>query len=460
MDNFIIAALVLLSYRTLRRLGTWKILYGTLVAAAVFILANVFDFRGVRWIYSNLSHVAVIGFIVIFQPEIRKLFERAASLGGKERQAGSDGLAPALADVVFSLARRKWGAIIVLPGRESTKQWVAGGFALNASFSSPLLVSLFDPHSPGHDGAVVIDGGKVVSFAGRLPVSKSGLLPRELGVRHHAAMGLAEVCDALVIAVSEERGAVTAFRDGKFSPVLDTPSLRSWITDHWKDAATMRPSGPRKAPLVYQFCVSLMVAFVFWYTVVISGGEIREKGLSVPIEFVATPQNVVMVGDRPNKVDVHLAGPKSELDGLEPSDLSVRIDLSKIAAGKQTFIITERNINLPRGVNLLDAEPASVTLSFSEIIEKEIPVHAQVLGKLPPGLKLVSIRLNPESVKVLTPETEKKTKGLAVMTTPIYLDGITEDTILFCKIVAPPSMQSVEKRWPDVEVEVKVSPNG
>jgi diadenylate cyclase len=460
VDNLLIAALILLSYRTLRRLGTWKILYGILFAAVVFIFANVFDFRGVRWIYSNLSHVAVIGFIVIFQPEIRKLFERAASLGGKERQGSGDGLAPALADVVFSLARRKWGAIIVLPGREPIKQWVAGGFTLNASFSSPLLVSLFDPHSPGHDGAAVIESGKVASFAGRLPVSKSGLLPRELGVRHHAAMGLAEVCDALVIAVSEERGAVTVFRDGRFSPVLDTASLKSWITDHWKDVASMRPSGSRKGPLVYQFCVSLMVAFLFWYTVVISGGELREKGLSAPLEFVATPQNVVMVGDRPNKIDLHLAGPKSELDELEPSDLSVRIDLSKIIPGKHTFIITDGNINLPRGVRLLDAEPSSVDLSFSEIVEREFKIQPQILGKLSSGLKKVSIQLKPDSVKVLIPETERKNGELKIMTTPIYLDGIVENTVLFCKIVAPPSMQPVEKRWPDVEVRVEVAPAG
>jgi hypothetical protein len=125
-------------------------------------------------------------------------------------------------------------------------------------------------------------------------------------------------------------------------------------------------------------------------------------------------------------------------------------------AGKQTFLITDSNIELPGDVKLLDVIPSSVELTLAEIEEREVPIKPQLVGKLPGGMKLLTVEVIPEKVKVLSPLTKGKEKVVDVTTTPIYLESIYNDTKIYCKIIAPPTVQPTEKRWPDVEVTVRV----
>ncbi|MEJ2428841.1 MAG: diadenylate cyclase [Deltaproteobacteria bacterium] len=214
LDVLLISAALFFLYRTLLRLGTWKIVTGIFLAMVIFVVANVLDLKGINWIYSNLSGVAVIALIVIFQPELRKIFERAASFGGKKLDKSGPALAALFSEAAFLLANKRRGALIALPGKEPVKRWLSGGFDLYAEPSLPLILSIFDPNSPGHDGALVFRNGKLAYFGVRLPISKTGRLPEDLGTRHHAAMGLSEVTDTLVILVSEERGTVKTFFNG------------------------------------------------------------------------------------------------------------------------------------------------------------------------------------------------------------------------------------------------------
>jgi YbbR domain-containing protein len=106
---------------------------------------------------------------------------------------------------------------------------------------------------------------------------------------------------------------------------------------------------------------------------------------------------------------------------------------------------------------MLDAEPRSLTISLLEIAEMELKIAPQLVGRLPDDLKLVGVEVKPRSVKVMAPVGEpKKGEKIELTTTPIYLESITEETIIFCKIIAPPNLQPVDKRWPDAEVAIKV----
>ncbi|MBT8338986.1 MAG: hypothetical protein HKP58_03645, partial [Desulfatitalea sp.] len=218
VDILLIAAGMLFLYQTLLRLGTWKIVSGILVAMVFFFLANLLNLRGIEWIYSNLSPVAVIALIVIFQPELRKFLERTASMRRVAAADAGDELAGIIAQGLIAMAEQRQGAIVVLPGKEPIDEWSGGGFNLDAAPSFPLMMSIFDPHSPGHDGALIVQKGRFARFGVRLPISESAKLPEQLGTRHHAAMGLAEKADALVFVVSEERGAISVFQGGAYRP--------------------------------------------------------------------------------------------------------------------------------------------------------------------------------------------------------------------------------------------------
>jgi YbbR domain-containing protein len=320
-------------------------------------------------------------------------------------------------------------------------------------------MSLFDPHSPGHDGAVIIESGVISQFGVRLPLSKSGQLSNNYGTRHHAAMGLSEVTDALVLLVSEERKRVSLFLAGKMIRVKDKSGILTVIRKHLEEVSVFGFRTPSKSGFsshAAEIVLSFLGAILFCATVVVSQAEIREKAFSVPVEYL-TSEDTALGGEKVSEVMVHLKGPKSELDLLGPSDLSVRIDLKKTGPGIADVMITDENVKLPRGISLLDVQPDSLKLAVLLIQEKEAIVDPQLVGSLPQGLKLVSIRVVPGKVKVLSPEGEPGEEEPYVTTTPIYLDGIKRDTKILCKIVASPSIQPVKKTWPDAEVEIVVS---
>ncbi|MCG6946191.1 MAG: diadenylate cyclase [Deltaproteobacteria bacterium] len=458
LDVILITAALFFLYRTLLRLGTWKIVTGIFLAMAIFIAANVLDLKGINWIYSNLSQVAVIALIVIFQPELRKIFERAASLGGKKLDKTGPALAALFGDAAFVLAQKRWGAIIVLPGREPVKRWLSGGFDLYAEPTLPLILSIFDPNSPGHDGAVVFRNGKLAYFSVRLPISKTGRLSEEFGTRHHAAMGLSEVTDALVIVVSEERGTVKTFLNGIIRQVNDESELTEQIWSHWQTAAS---SGielneyRKQRHLIPEMVISLALALVFYSTVIISKMEIREKSFTVPVEYIAAPENLALRSDNPTEIKLQLAGPKSDLDKITPANLSVKIDLSKAKAGGQVFVVSKENITVPRGVKLVNANPSSIALSLEEIAEYEVEIQPQLVGTLPQGLELVSVKLTPKQLRVLSPPGDANQK-INIVTEPIYLESIKKNEKMVRKVIAPPNVQPKGKKWPDVEVMIKV----
>ena len=461
IDIFLMSAGLYFLYRTLQRLGTWGIAAGILIAMVGYLLASLLDLKGIEWLFGNLSQVAVIGLIVIFQPELRKIFERAASVRRSKQVDASDELIDLLGDALWDLTKRRQGAIVVLPGNEPMREWLSGGYLLDAKPSIPLIMSIFDPNSPGHDGAIILSKGKITRFGVRLPISQSTRLSNEYGTRHHAGMGLAEQCDALVIVVSEERGKITIFKDGKMFTVDNREKFSKSIKTHWQQKASYTLDLPQRKlgwQSFAQMSASLLLALFFWSTLIIAQGEMLEKVVTAPVEFTASPPNLVLVGDKDKNVRLHLSGPKSDLNAVNLMELSVKLDLSKAVAGKQSFMITADNLRLPRNINLRDVVPSSIELTLAEIIEQEVHIKPQLLGKLPGGLKIVSMTVLPEKVMILSPIASKKDKVFSLITTPIYLDSIREDTIVYCKVIAPPAIQPADKRWPDVEVIIKVGP--
>ncbi len=460
IDILIIGAGMFVLYRTLLGLGTWKIVTGILIAIAFFLFAKLLDLKGVEWVFNNISQVAVIALIIIFQPEIRKLLERAASIRRLKIIKDSDSFSIMLAEAIFTMAKRRQGAIVVLPGKDPIGEWLSGGHPLDAKASIPLILSIFDHNSPGHDGAMVAQAGELTRFGVRLPLSQSSMLTEDYGTRHHAAMGLAEKSDAMAIVVSEERGKVSVFVNGRMHPVASREQLVDSILAHWEGAATYSSNLAKVKSqwlLVSQMLLSMVVAVFFYSALIIAQGELLEKVITVPVGYTASPSNLVLVGDKSKDVRLHLSGPKSDLDSVNPGQVNVKIDLSKAVDGKQAFLITRDNLKLPQGVILLDVTPQSIELELSEIIEQEITIKPQLVGKLPSGLKIRSIKVEPEKIKVLSPVSLIKGAGINVITTPIYLESISDDASIFCKIIAPPSVHPVDKGWPDVKVTILIA---
>ena len=193
----------------------------------------------VNWVLQNLLGVWFLLIIILFQPELRRAL---ASFGLRSRLLRAFGrhqeahVIDELVRTAISLAGRKIGAIIVLERETKLSDYVDSGVAIDAALSKRLLESIFNPSSPLHDGAVIVQGGRLAAASCFLPLALNPDVSSELGTRHRAAIGLTEETDALAIVVSEETGSISLVRAGAIDEDLDATALRRLLGEQVEPA--------------------------------------------------------------------------------------------------------------------------------------------------------------------------------------------------------------------------------
>lgn len=189
---------------------------GSFAFLGLFVLASWFHLPVVLKLMYYIVNVAVIAFLIIFQPELRLALSR---LSVKSKKYGEitefDHFLDNISQTIYRLSEKRIGALVVLENQDSLEEFANQAVRLNAAFSSELLESIFTTTTPLHDGAVLIRGTTILSAATILPLADgSSQLAKSMGTRHRAALGISQLTDALIIVVSEETGKVSIARDG------------------------------------------------------------------------------------------------------------------------------------------------------------------------------------------------------------------------------------------------------
>ncbi len=211
----IVTAAIYYVLKVLARTRAIQMLIGLLVLGAMYFVARLLNLELIRYIMEKLLEYGAIAALIVFQPELRAGLARL----GQNRMLRSfnrmeEGVvADELTDAVGRLARAKIGAIIAVQREISLDEYAQTGTRLQASIGSDLIVSLFSPYGPLHDGAILIEGDTIIAAGVILPLTQFALGDKTLGTRHRAAIGLSEETDAFVIVVSEETSQISlAFR--------------------------------------------------------------------------------------------------------------------------------------------------------------------------------------------------------------------------------------------------------
>lgn len=225
------------------------LLRGALLLMVLISLLTSFDvLPAFSWLVRSTLPALLLAIPVIFAPEIRRTLERLGRAGtilpfGRASSTARD----AVADVISAAARLsdlKHGALIVMQRLDSMDEYLQAGVLMNARVTPELLLQVFFPNTPLHDGAVIVSGGSLVAASCVLPLSASGVLARSperhLGLRHRAALGISEVSDAVVVVVSEETGAISVMHGGRMIRRLDAERLEGILR------AFFRPLEDRK----------------------------------------------------------------------------------------------------------------------------------------------------------------------------------------------------------------------
>lgn len=230
IDILFVTALLTMLFRFLRRTRATNILWGFLLVGIGIVIARLGNLATTNLVLTIFFALLVFALPILFQPELRRGLERLGRRGPFLRNGATldDNAVRAIVEAVESLQSRKYGALLILERHTGLTEYVDTGVPLHADIRAPLLEAIFTPGSPLHDGAVIVRGGQIVSAACTLPLAEEGAHGR-LGTRHRAALGVSESSDAIAIAVSEERGAISVAADGRLLSVPTAHDLGKYL---------------------------------------------------------------------------------------------------------------------------------------------------------------------------------------------------------------------------------------
>jgi diadenylate cyclase len=226
LDILLVALLAYYFLRFLKGTRAIRMLYGLFFLVAVSFIARWFDFKALGLIVNSLTTVWIVAFVIIFQPEIRNIlsrFGRYRPLRFLLKQGADAAAIDEIVDAAAQMKDHKTGALMVIERDIGLRDFIETGTRIEARVSASLIVSLFTPPAPLHDGAVIITGGQVMAAGCTLPLSDERYVESALGMRHRAGLGIATVTDAIAVIVSETTGKISFASRGKLLSGL-TPS--------------------------------------------------------------------------------------------------------------------------------------------------------------------------------------------------------------------------------------------
>lgn len=213
LDIFVVWFLIYRLFELVRGTKAVQLLKGVAIFIGIRIVAELIGLHTLSWLMNQVITYGVIAAIIIFQPEVRRGLEHLGHSAffktSKKEELDDERMILAFDKAIQYMSKRKIGALVTIQRSTGLDEYIETGIDLDADITGELLINIFIPNTPLHDGAVIVKDGKIAVASAYLPLSDSMLIPKEFGTRHRAAVGISEVSDALTFIVSEETGGVS-----------------------------------------------------------------------------------------------------------------------------------------------------------------------------------------------------------------------------------------------------------
>ena len=228
IDILIVAFLIYKVLSVIRRTNSNNLARGLFILVAVFIVSEILGLQMMRYLLRRAFELGLIALVILFQPELRRLFERVGSSFSAGKEIYGSAIESAVAQTVLActeMSAAKTGALIIFERKIQLSDIMSTGTIINADATAELIKNVFFNKAPLHDGALIVRDGRLAAAGCVLPLTKSNNLSKDLGMRHRAGIGLTEVSDAIVVIVSEETGAISVAIEGMLKRHLSASTL-------------------------------------------------------------------------------------------------------------------------------------------------------------------------------------------------------------------------------------------
>ena len=394
------------------------------------------------WVVQGVVALGAFIIIVIFRNEIRSVLQ-ASHLKSILWEVSSKTVISTIEIIVqsvYEMSMRKCGALIVIPGKDDVEEVVQSGIPWRGDISKEMILSIFWPDNPVHDGAAIIQGDQILQVAAILPLSRREDLPTYYGTRHRAALGLAEASDALILVVSEERGDVVVANDSRLRVIKQRRKLEQILQEH-KGVVSKKGRELMKERLMIVAAALFSVIFVtgVWFSV--SKGGDTLVTFESPVVYLNRDPAMEIVKTSVNTVSLELEGSGALTKSIKPDQVQVKLDLSKSKVGPNSFTITRESISLPPGIVLKGVEPSVVEVDLDVLIKKKLPVQIDWVGRLPDHFILEEAGLEPQAVEIIGGKRILETIS-TVYTEKVPLDNLeVKGTITVNLALTPASLK-------------------
>jgi uncharacterized protein (TIGR00159 family) len=460
LDVIIVSGFLFIFLNWLRRSASRRLVVAISVFAVIYLLARFFQLYLTEMLIKTLIVVILIAAIIVFQSDIRRMIDLAwfwTNFRRRNRLSTFTSAVDVLTESIGKMAEKRTGALIVIRGKELCERHLTGGIPLEGKISAPLLYSIFNTSSPGHDGAVIIEANRISRFGAHLPLSLNIEAIGEGSTRHAAGLGLSEQCDAFIVIVSEERGTISIAENGRLKMLKTTVELKNNLEEFYRKNYPQVKEDEAKwwsRRNIITASSSFVIAIFLWFFLAYHSDRIF-RNYTVPIEFRNITSDYSLSQQVPSKAVLTLEGSEQAFRLLDPSELVVSIDMGDIHKGKNEYDLTEDEIRLPSGLSLYDIEPNKINVNAVATKIISLPVKVQTKGKLEAKLKLISISTVPENVHLIAPKEGNNLPKL-ITTEPVDLSKITESTILKAELIIPEKLKLSPDEDREVEANIKV----
>jgi diadenylate cyclase len=442
LDVVIIAVFAYIAILFLKQTRSLAAFVGISVLGIIYILAKTFHLYITALILQSFFSIFVVVLVIVFQDELKRSFELIANTGTRRMNNKSlisfSSTIFSVVQAVSNLMRKKHGALIIIPGQELIERHTRGGNVLDGIVTASLLESIFDPTSPGHDGAVIIDRDRISKFSVHLPLSQNLKQIRERGTRHSAAIGISERSDALVIVISEERGEISIAKHGKMKLLKDTQELEKHLNQHYKEKFPEKPHSFFRnlfREKGVEKILSIVVACLAWFFIVFQA-EIVQRDFNIPISYTNISEEKIIESTFPETVNITLsARGQNVLNTLSPDSIRITISGEKISSGINEIELNRSHITHPFNVSIVNITPSVIEINVQEYKTHELSIELDFEKEIPNG-SIKEISVNPNKIKVLIPMEEEKIPS-SLLTEKINIENISEDRTIETKIILP-----------------------
>ena len=460
IEVILLAVLFYSVAKALRGTRAWILLKGILMLAVLYILAYVIGLKVTVIIFKSIMLLLVIALVVIMQPELRRFVEkigtnkisgsiedilklwkyRKSNVGVTKRY--SDETITEIVRACSRMSAEKTGALIVIEADIPLNEYIETGIKINSDITSALLINIFEPNTPLHDGAIIIRDNKIMSGTCYLPLSDSKKINKDLGTRHRAGLGLAEITDGMVIIVSEETGAITFVVNGEMYRHLDREGLTEKLKQNQvKETIEIRKDRIRKRKYTDALfnnlglkLSSIIIVIMMWGIVINTVDPvITKKFNNIPIEVIneqaIRDMDLTYSLDGSNTTNVKITDRKSNIDLMKSADIKILADLKELSLTK-SVLLSASVAGYPDAVTELSK--TSISVDIEEIITTEIGVETKLTGKSNDKYFISNIELDCETVTISGAKSIINKIGSAVI--EINQSSLVNDTQMNCEL--------------------------